>query len=128
MKYDLFQVAVKGLVFDKEERLLLMKSQNGEWDLPGGRINYGENFVEALQRECLEEVGVECKVVDENPKFVFMGRNTLGAWRINICFLIELNIAMFTISDENTEYNFFNKNELSEINISPHLNKLKELL
>ena len=33
----------------------------GEWVMPGGKIDLGEQIVRAIQREVLEEVGLEVK-------------------------------------------------------------------
>jgi ADP-ribose pyrophosphatase YjhB (NUDIX family) len=54
-----FQVGAKALVRNTEGRVLLAKSSSGRWDLPGGRINIGEQVEEALRREIREELGVE---------------------------------------------------------------------
>ena len=127
MEFDLFQVAVKVLVYNADGKLLIMKSRQGEWDLPGGRISYGENFMLALQRECQEELGIGCKILDQRPLYVWTGQNTVGAWRINVCFKAELDSMNFTESDENIEHGFFGKEEAGKLNLSPHLNGLKEV-
>lgn len=60
---EIFQMAVKTLFFSRGRYLLLKKSDKDEiapltWDIPGGRIKYGENPLDALKRETKEETGI----------------------------------------------------------------------
>lgn len=56
-------ISVKGIVFD-EGKVWLRKNQRGEWELPGGKIDKGEQPAEALIRELREELGFETEVID----------------------------------------------------------------
>ena len=56
-------VAAAGYVFDKEGRVLLIKTPNRGWDCTGGQVEAGENLEEALLREIEEESGVKARVV-----------------------------------------------------------------
>lgn len=55
------KVAVAMLVID-QERVLLTKRLNdpfrGDWTLPGGFVDAGEDPIKAAERECLEETGL----------------------------------------------------------------------
>jgi ADP-ribose pyrophosphatase YjhB (NUDIX family) len=44
------------------ELLLIRRSDNDNWALPGGGIDIGESLVQAGVRETLEESGIECQV------------------------------------------------------------------
>ncbi|HYE22051.1 MAG TPA: NUDIX hydrolase [Verrucomicrobiae bacterium] len=121
-----FQVAVKALHY-KEGKLLLIKDDKGDWDLPGGRIGYGESLQQALQRECFEEIGVQCKITDERPKYVWPALNKSGTWRINVCYTVELDSIEFKPSEENVEYGYFSINEAKQLNLCLHLKQLSEI-
>ncbi|MRH93520.1 NUDIX domain-containing protein [Nocardia sp. SYP-A9097] len=50
----LYPISVKGVVV-RDGRVLLLKNERGEWELPGGRIEPGETPEECLAREIAEE-------------------------------------------------------------------------
>ncbi len=49
-------VAVKALLFKNSKLLLLKKKHEGFWDIPGGRIEFGESIDSAMMRELMEEL------------------------------------------------------------------------
>ncbi|MBU6501067.1 MAG: NUDIX domain-containing protein [Patescibacteria group bacterium] len=58
--------AARAVVFDKEGKVaLLYVSKHGYHKLPGGGIDEGESIIEALKRECLEEIGCDVEVAAE---------------------------------------------------------------
>ncbi len=59
-------VPAVGVVCLREESVLLIRRgtppRQGEWSLPGGRIEPGERAVDAALRELREETGVEAEI------------------------------------------------------------------
>ncbi len=47
---------------DRERVLLVRRSDDGNWELPGGRIEVGETTAEALRREVFEESGISVAI------------------------------------------------------------------
>lgn len=59
-------VDVVAAVFEKEGKYLVAHrpvEKGGEWEFPGGKVEPGETFFEALKREINEELGVEIKPI-----------------------------------------------------------------
>jgi 8-oxo-dGTP diphosphatase len=54
-------ISVKAVLIHKE-RVLLLLNERGEWDLPGGRPDPGEDHRVALEREVREETGLLVEV------------------------------------------------------------------
>ena len=56
------EVSAKGF-FLKDNRVLLVKpaGSDNKYDIPGGKIKFGESKEQGLYRECLEEVGLKIK-------------------------------------------------------------------
>ena len=59
---DKFPVSIKALIFD-DKRILILKNDKGDWDLPGGKIENNDKNVESrLRDEVFEETQLELKV------------------------------------------------------------------
>lgn len=70
------RVAMKAVIINQQGRVLILReaktydegTQSGRYHFPGGRIEAGENFEEALRREVKEETGL--KVTLKFPIYV----------------------------------------------------------
>lgn len=59
--------SVGAIVLKNDKILLVLRGQEpsrGKWSIPGGIVEPGETFREAVRREVLEECGVEIEVGD----------------------------------------------------------------
>ena len=55
--------SVNVVVMDDEDSILMIRrSDNGNWAVPGGAIDLGESVAQAAVRETLEESGIECEI------------------------------------------------------------------
>jgi len=51
------------VVNDEGLILLIRRTDNGNWAVPGGAVDLGESVAQAAVRETLEESGIECEVI-----------------------------------------------------------------
>ena len=56
-----YPISIKGVLVH-DGRVLLLLNERGEWDLPGGRPDEGEEHRAALKREVQEEAGLDVEV------------------------------------------------------------------
>ena len=63
-------VSVKGVLV-RRGRVLVLRNDRGEWELPGGRLDDGETPEEALRREISEETGLRVMVGSLVDAWVF---------------------------------------------------------
>ena len=70
--------SVNVIVTDDQDRILLIRrTDNSNWAVPGGAIDLGESVAQAAVRETLEESGVECAItgivgIYSDPKHVIL--------------------------------------------------------
>lgn len=91
-------VSVAALVTNDRGEILLVKSPWRGWEYPGGLIEPGESFQEALYREIREEAGVEVEITG----FVGICKN-VEQDIVNIDFTARYICGDLTPSEESTE-------------------------
>ena len=131
----LIMVGSTVLVFDAQDRLLMMKrSDNGNWGVPGGAMELGESTEETARRELLEETSLE---VDELILFdVFSGKELYyrypggeEVYNVSVVYLARNTKEIVNFSDgEHSDFQYFDLGQLPE-NVSPPIKPiLKKLL
>lgn len=92
------KVSVAALVTNDQGKILLVNSPWRGWEYPGGLIEPGETFQEALRREIREEAGVEVEITG----FVGICKN-VEKDIVNIDFTCRYVGGELTPSEESTE-------------------------
>ena len=92
--YATHQIGVGGFVLNsKEEVLVVRESNEGDWKLPGGIAELGEEFGETAEREVFEETGV-LAVFESLVGFRHQHQTAFG--RSNLYFVALMQLAQET--------------------------------
>lgn len=105
-------------VFDGQGRILLTRrADNGQWCLPGGRMESGESAAEACEREVLEETGLRVRVkrlvgVYSHPDQLVIYPDGNKAHIVALHFEAQVIGGELGLSDETTDFGYFTMEEV----------------
>lgn len=105
-------------IFDEHGRILLTRrADNGQWCLPGGRMESGESAAEACEREVLEETGLRVRVkrlvgVYSHPDQLVIYPDGNKAHIVALHFEVEVVSGQPSLSDETTDFGYFTMDEV----------------
>ena len=117
-------VAVSALVRRTNGDVLLINSPKRGWEFPGGQVENGENIVKALQREIVEETGVEANV----GTLVGIYSSVSPPAKVIFGFLAEYAGGAPIPTDESLETRWFSRQEaLRIVSNPPVLDRLRDM-
>ncbi|MBQ0992043.1 NUDIX domain-containing protein [Micromonospora sp. H61] len=120
-------VAVTVFVQDEQDRVLLIqRTDNGLWALPGGAQDFGEYIAETAAREAREETGVEVEVtgvvgIYTNPNHVVEYSDGEVRQQFSICFRGRYAGGQLTTSDESSAVWWTAQDQLNGLSIHPSM-------
>lgn len=112
MKGNRIDIGVKALIFN-EDKFLVMHNNGVEedlWELPGGRMEFGETAEETLRREMIEETGLVVEPI-----------RLLDTWNLirddyqiaGIIYLCKFEKGEIRLSDEHDAFKWIGTDEKS---------------
>ncbi|WP_406343688.1 NUDIX hydrolase [Streptomyces sp. NBC_00648] len=108
------------------EVLLIHKTDNDLWALPGGGVDVGESAADAAVREAKEETGVDVEVTGlvglyTNPAHVMAYDDGEVRQQFSICFTARIIGGNLRTSSESKEVAFVAPGLLNGLNIHPSM-------
>ncbi len=122
-----YGLTVRGVIKNDDGKILIVKRHPKSrtdpemWELPGGKVEEGEFFADALIREIKEEtdldstVGEFCEAVQND----YMHKRT-----VQLMMYLEDVTGEVKISDEHTDWMWVNLEELKSLELSSSLKKV----
>lgn len=109
---------------DAEQVLMIQRSDNGRWALPGGGHDVGESISDTVVREVWEETGIKAEVVDMSGIYTDPGHRMQyddGEIRqqFSICFRARPVGGEERTSNETTQVRWVDPADLSKLDIHP---------
>ena len=125
------KVAVHGLIKDGDRYLVTRRSQlndwkPGEWDTPGGSVEWGELVPEeALAREISEETNLEVKI--SGPIHLYSSLSDSHRHQFQLIYACEYQGGEIHLNpEEHDEYRWVTLKEMGELPMIAFLADLKE--
>lgn len=116
--------------YDAGQILLVRRSDDGHWELPGGRVEVGESAVAAVVREVTEEAGVDIKVtalagVYSDPGHVLAYPHERGVYQqLAVCFhAVSAARDAQPDRDETTDAGWFGPDEAMALSMHPAMRR-----
>lgn len=108
--------------------LLIRRSDNELWSIPGGRMEIGESLSAAVVREVREETGIHARAtrvtgVYSSPKSVVAYEDGEVRQQFSICFECEPIAGSIRTSDESLEVGFYNEQAIRSMPMSDSIRR-----
>ena len=114
---------------DRSRILLIRRSDNDNWALPGGAIDLGESMTQAAVRETVEETGIDCEVtglvgIYTDPKHViFYTSNNEARQEFSILLTARAVGGAPTPSSESSEVVWLEPAKAEDLTMDPSMRR-----
>ncbi|AWR97014.1 NUDIX domain-containing protein [Acidianus sulfidivorans JP7] len=112
-------VAVGGVIIDDNKVLLIKRSKppnQGDWAIPGGKVEYGESIFDAVKREMKEETNLDVIPVELLAVVQIIKE---GFHYIILDFVCKVNSGELKASSDALDARFFSMEEIRKLQVSP---------
>lgn len=128
MKRD-YGLTMRGIIKNSDGEILILKrhpksrTDPDTWELPGGKMEAGEFFDDALVREIKEETNLDCKVGD---LAIAIQHDYPYKRTVQMIMYLDNVEGEFRISEEHTDGRYASIDEIKTLKLSSCLQKVLE--
>jgi 8-oxo-dGTP diphosphatase len=116
-------IRTNAFILNKDEKFLLLRRSltdefcAGGWELPGGKVEHGEDAIDACVREAKEETGLDITVLYPLTSYSYMmPEEGITKHMTQIVYLCSADTESVEISDEHSEYMWADFNHIDSFN------------
>ena len=123
------RVVTGGFIVSNNKFLLVKRADNdtfypGVWEIPGGKLEFGEATETGLRRELKEEVGLEVEIISPISVWDYTNQENSTQY-VEIDFLCKYKgDSKVIISEEHSDFKWVTFDELDNFDISPPAKQL----
>ena len=111
-----FPVSIKGVLV-QENKVLLLKNERDEWELPGGKLELGEEPPVCLKREIHEELNLAVAIGPILHSWIYTIAKGVHVLIVTYGCIPTHPILNLTHSSEHKAVGFFDLKEVSAVNM-----------
>ncbi len=119
------KIVVTGFIINEKKTLILKRSNKetflpGYWELPGGKLNFGEDPSSGLIREYQEEAGLHITVDKPFRTFSYLSRDG-NRHTVEIVYMCSVEMGDVVMSEAHTEYAWIAEEAIEKYLISKEM-------
>ena len=105
-----------GPVIVEDNKILLIKDKEGFLKFCGGKVeNFDNNLIESAMREAKEEMGIDVKIINDEPFITFARKNTNeGMIDVILVHFLAERIGEIEPGEDIREWDWFDMNDLPD--------------
>ncbi len=113
------QELAENLIVQDGRVLLLYRSDEEHWEVPGGKVEEGENPTEAAVREANEEIGVDVSLEKPFYSGEFQHNNSIFLWH---CYQASIDEGEPEVKEDKFEkLGWFKASELDDLELASNI-------
>lgn len=117
--HPLIMVGATLLVLNRDNQLLMIKrTDNKCWGVPGGAMELGESLESTVKRESKEEIGIDVKDLElfgvySGPDLYYQYPNGAEVYNVSVVYITHNVSEVIQVNpDEHSEYQYFDVHNL----------------
>ena len=120
------KITVGGLLIKDNKALIVRRSAEegyltGFYELPGGKIDFGETPEQSLEREFFEETNIKVKTVKPFRIFTYISHDN-NRHTVEIVYLVKaISDTNVKLSQEHDDYKWIALEEINRFNVSDEI-------